>query len=220
MDRGVKIAIFVASIVSLALGLVWDQVLNQARNAVQDERVDELAADVIQTVVGPPNVQRLQPPEGFEASPPSSQQQTSADSSESPPSPPAPPSPADDWVDYVLQPNDSANLLAYRRFADRGLTTKDIQDANPGCKWRVGDSVRIPPRKGAAPASTIVPPAPAAAAGIEPIEYVVQQGDSWWGIAFERFKDRFKQRGLGTDDLKAANPEIKTLQPGDKLKIP
>jgi hypothetical protein len=26
MDRGVKIAIFVASIVSLALGLIWDQV--------------------------------------------------------------------------------------------------------------------------------------------------------------------------------------------------
>ena len=43
MDRGVKIAIFVASIGSLALGLIWDQVLSSAREAVKTEVADDMA---------------------------------------------------------------------------------------------------------------------------------------------------------------------------------
>jgi hypothetical protein len=223
MDRGVKIAIFVASIVSLALGLIWDQVLNQARTVAQDRtiNVDELGPDLISAVVGPPEVPRLQPPEGFEVRPPEPGVTPSDPESEGDAQPvDNQPSSASGWLSYVLKPNDSAAKLAHKLFPERGLESKDILDANPESKWRVGDTVRIPPSKGARPpAPSIIPPPPTAAstprAQREPIIYEVQANDGWWVIA-----DKFKERGLSWQEIEAANPDIKQLKPGMKVKIP
>jgi hypothetical protein len=227
MDRGVKIAIFVASIVSLALGLIWDQVLNQARNVAQGSTInaDELGSDLISAVVGPPEVPRLQPPEGFEVRPPA-QDSSHGDGQANPPAdaentPPAPVHSG--WEEYVLQKNDSAWALAHEKFRDRGLKVEDLEAANPGCKWRVGDKVRIPPKSGAVappPGSTTerqptVAGYPNGNNANGPIEYVVQENDSWWKIAHVHFRDR----GKSSDEIEAANPG-KKLRPGVKITIP
>jgi Tfp pilus assembly protein FimV len=226
MDRGVKIAIFVASIVSLALGLIWDQVLNQARTVAQDRtiNVDELGPDLISAVVGPPEVPRLKPPEGFEVRQPA---EYAADGSHQPATSTDPanqtPAPANNgWEEYTLQKNDSAWALAHDTFRDRGLKVEDLEAANPGCKWRVGDKVRIPPKSGAvAPQSNTTERQPTVAGYANgnnangPIEYVVQENDSWWKIAHVHFKDR----GKSSEEIEAANPG-KKLRPGVKITIP
>ncbi|MHC4840133.1 MAG: hypothetical protein ACYTDT_04115, partial [Planctomycetota bacterium] len=59
MDRGVKIAIFVASIGSLALGLIWDQVLTNAREAVKVDVADEMGPEVQEGRIGSPDLDRV-----------------------------------------------------------------------------------------------------------------------------------------------------------------
>jgi hypothetical protein len=118
-------------------------------------------------------------------------------------------------VDYVLKRGDSPNRLAYQIFKERGLTTGDIQAANPNCKWREGDVVRIPPGKASAAAATSGTDRPAPPPGVrEPIYYEVQQNDGWSTIAYKH-----KERGLTWQEIEAANGGIK-LTPGIKVVIP
>ncbi|MCC7508805.1 MAG: LysM peptidoglycan-binding domain-containing protein [Planctomycetes bacterium] len=215
MDRGVKIAIFIASIVSLSLGLIWDQVLSNARVAVQSEEVDELGPETMQALVGPPEVLRAETPKEFEAVKP---QEAAAETSATSQSAPAATAPQ--WTEYVVLSGDSWWKLAHNKFKDRGLEISDLQAANPGVELKPGVKLRIPPFKGAGavaagpavsqPATPQTPPN-----GVGGTEYTVQEGDSWWKIAHVRFKDR----GLSSEQLEAANPGVK-LRAGSKIKIP
>lgn len=226
MDRGVKIAIFVASIVSLSLGLIWDQVLSQARNAVQREAVDELGPEIMQANVGPPEVARLQPPVGFETQPPANlpdPQQPAVD-----PVPQATPPAWQSWTEYEVVSGDSWWKLSHVTFKERGLSTNDLANANPGVTTlKPGMKIKIPPLPGAvepdgAPTresssgqiagySRDAEPPPSAVK-----EYTVQDGDSWWRIAHRRFPEL----GKTSEEWEAANPGVSTLKPGMKLKVP
>ena len=103
-------------------------------------------------------------------------------------------------------------------FKDRGLSSSDIMNANKGKVLRPGEVLRVPPSKealkeGVPPAHTESKKSNAPAAGAT--EYEVQDGDSWWKIAYVVFKDR----KLSTDDLQKANPGVK-LVAGKTIKIP
>ncbi|MDC1142067.1 LysM domain-containing protein [Planctomycetota bacterium] len=143
MDRGVKIAIFVASIGSLALGLIWDQVLTDAREAVKTEVADEMGPEVKEGKIGPPNLPRLDI--------------VIDDNSDAPPVVIAPvesdtpketaPKEAD-WMEYTVQDNDSWWKIANRHFKGRGLSSSDILNANPTVKnLQPGQKIKIPPAK-------------------------------------------------------------------------
>lgn len=215
MDRGVKIAIFIASIVSLALGLIWDQVLSNARVAVQTHEIDELGPEIMQARVGPPEVLRAEAPLDFETVQPVETVGASDETSQA-----APPSTAPQWTEYVVVAGDSWWKLAHGKFKDRGLEIADLQSANPGIELKPGVKLRVPPFKGAGAAAPVpvvsrpaTPQSPASGAG--GIEYTVQEGDSWWKIAHERFKGR----GLSSEQVEAANPGVK-LRAGSKVRIP
>ncbi|MCA8912500.1 MAG: LysM peptidoglycan-binding domain-containing protein [Planctomycetes bacterium] len=214
MDRGVKIAIFVASILSLGLGLIWDQVLSHARVAVDESTKDELAAEVIDARMGSPEIERIEIPEdtgpNFDIKP----VQTSAPDRQ----PEEQPGVTSSWTDYTVQDGDSWWKLAHVVFKDRGLSSSDIMNANKGKVLRPGEVLRVPPSKealkeGVPPAHTESKKSNAPAAGAT--EYEVQDGDSWWKIAYVVFKDR----KLSTDDLQKANPGVK-LVAGKTIKIP
>lgn len=146
MDRGVKIAIFVASIVSLALGLVWDQVLSQARVMVEKPAENPMGPELMNANVGAPNLPRMELAEkveaAIEATPPEL-------GGAVPAAAPAPAAPAPDQgvTEYEVQPGDSLWKIANRVFKDRGLTSKDIEDANPGVKLVPGKKIKIPAAK-------------------------------------------------------------------------
>ena len=218
MDRGVKIAIFVASIASLGLGLIWDQVLSHARVLVEDSARDELAAEVISAEMGPPNIDRLQPVDdldaGFQIKPVETPGETAEpDAAEAA-------VPQGEWTEYVVQNGDSWWKLAHVTFKSRGLSSEDIERANQGKVLRPGEKLLIPPGKDAiksgAPARNAGKATESSASPAKDAsEYVIQDGDSWWKIAYVHFKDR----GLSSDDISNANPGVK-LVPGAKVKIP
>lgn len=146
MDRGVKIAIFVASIVSLALGLVWDQVLSQARVMVERPAENPMGPELVNANVGAPHLPRMELAEkvdaAMEATPPELGGGTvPAAASTSTPAMSAPDLGA---TEYEVQPGDSMWKIANRVFKDRGLTSKDIEDANPGVKLVAGKKIKIP----------------------------------------------------------------------------
>ena len=141
MDRGVKIAIFVASVVSLGLGLVWDQVLSHARSVVETELAGEMDPERIEAIVGPPHIQRAPPTEEFEPIP------APAAADPQPTKPTPEPNPESGWTEYVVQPNDGWWLIANRRFKSRGLTSTEIADANIGKRLRPGVVIKIPPAR-------------------------------------------------------------------------
>jgi nucleoid-associated protein YgaU len=212
MDRGVKIAIFVASIAALCLGLIWDQVLSHARVMVEAQSDDVLAAERMDANIGSPDIERAEPPAEetapWDRTPPAETTVVApVETSASRPQ---------EWLEHELKSGESANRLAYRVYRDRGLTTEDILQANPSCKWRVGDKVRIPPGKtGGAPAAPQSTPAETPpSTGRSPLEYEVQEGDSWWRI-WEKHKDRAAK----WEDIEAANPGVR-LRAGAKIKIP
>ncbi|MCB9894204.1 MAG: LysM peptidoglycan-binding domain-containing protein [Planctomycetes bacterium] len=216
MDRGVKIAIFVASIASLGLGLIWDQVLSHARVMVEESSQDELAAEVISAEMGPPGIDRLQPVDDLD---PGFQVKTvdnPPDATESAGSTEEASAPQGEWTEYTVQNGDSWWKLAHVTFKSRGLSSEDIERANKGKVLRPGDKLLIPPGKEAIKAGPPAKsdPAPSGEPGKE-TEYIVQDGDSWWVIANRKFKDR----GLSSDDIANANPGVK-LVAGAKVKIP
>lgn len=215
MDRGVKIAIFVASIASLGLGLIWDQVLSHARVMVEAESADVLAPQEIQAVVGSPDIARMDPPEDLET--PFAIQNVED-------LPPAEDEPADvaaPWTDYVVQDGDSWWKLAHVTFKDRGLSSSDLERANNNVTLVPGKTIKIPPSKEALNAGAPAPRAESTSTSNTTTssngetEWVVQEGDSWWKIAYVHFKDR----KLTSDDVANANPGVK-LRPGVKVKIP
>jgi hypothetical protein len=213
MDRGVKIAIFVASIAALCLGLIWDQVLSHARVVVEETADDPLAAEVMDANIGSPEIGRLNPPEDLA---PWERPQVDPGPATEQPTQPALPV-ATDWLDYVLKSGDSPSKLAHKIFRERGLDSTDIKAANPDSKWREGDTVRIPPGKGARKpeADGVSTNSSSTSTGSRPvIEYEVQQDDGW-----ERIAKKHKDRGVTWQQIEAANPGVK-LVPGMKVKIP
>ena len=217
MDRGVKIAIFVASILSLGLGLIWDQVLSHARVMVEQTSTDELAPEVINARMGSPDIERLEVPEDIGPNftiQPVDMAPVEGDAAEEGSTPVT----ESEWSDYVVQDGDSWWKLAHLRFKDRGLSSTDIEKANKGKVLRPGEVMRIPPNKEAlgqgAPATTRRE-STVSSSGSAETEYVVQDGDSWWKIAYVRFKDR----ELTSDDIANANPGVK-LVAGRTVKIP
>ncbi len=149
MDRGVKIAIFVASIISLALGLVWDQVLSQARVMVEKPAENPMGPEIINANVGAPNFERMELAQKVEASAAAMPPELGGPTEPAPaPVGPQPPSPvADAATEYEVQAGDSWWKIANRLFKDRGLSSKDLDDANPGVKLVAGKKIKIPPAK-------------------------------------------------------------------------
>jgi Tfp pilus assembly protein FimV len=216
MDRGVKIAIFVASIISLGLGLIWDQVLSQARVMVEKPADDVLASELLDARMGSPDIARLDVSEDLDP-----QFQTRPVDEPAADSPAREDAPAvePEWTEYTVQAGDSWWKLAFVTFRSRGLSSDDIMRANQGKKLVPGEKIQIPPGKEAVKAG----PPPKAADSNQPAptsstgatEYTVQDGDSWWKIAHVRFKDR----AITTRQLEEANPGVK-LVAGAKIKIP
>lgn len=216
MDRGVKIAIFVASIISLGLGLIWDQVLSHARVMVEQPADDTLAAETMDARMGSPDIDRLVVPDELD---PQFQVKSVETPTAETPEPEAAPPVEREWTEYTVQAGDSWWKLAYVTFKSRSLSSDDIMRANQGKKLVPGEKIQIPPGKDAVQAG----PPPKAAGSAQPapvnsagaMEYTVQEGDSWWKIAYVRFKDR----GLTSKQLEEANPGVK-LVAGAKVKIP
>lgn len=220
MDRGVKIAIFAASIISLGFGLIWDQVLSHARVALEPESADTLAGETMEARMGSRDIARMEvapelDPQFPVVAPEAVQTEPAAGTNE----PPA----ATGWTEYTVKNGDSWWRIAHVEFKDRGLSSDDVQKANPGVVLRPGSVVKIPVSKESV-GSTAGQSAPTAGnstpTSSDPTtsgatEYVVKEGDSWWKIAHTHFKDR----GLSSDDLQKVNPGV-ALRPGVKLKIP
>ena len=114
--------------------------------------------------------------------------------------------------EYVVVKGDYFEKIA----KDHGVTTKAIQDANPGVdskKLKIGQKINLP----APAATTVVPPAGAATgadatAGGEQI-HKVKSGDTLTTIA--------KHYGVSVRALRSANNlTTDKITVGDKLKIP
>ena len=214
MDRGVKVAIFVASIASLGLGLIWDQVLSHARVMVEAAPSDVLGPEIIDARVGSPDIARLEVPEELDP------QFPIADVSDLPPAEADPIVEDAPWTDYVVQNGDSYWKLAHVIFKDRDLSSSDIERANGNKALVPGKTIQIPPSKEALNSGTPAPQPERAeststSSSSGETEYVVKEGDSWWKIAHRVFADR----NLETDELEAANPGVR-LRAGVKVKIP
>ena len=214
MDRGVKVAIFVASIASLGLGLIWDQVLSHARVMVESTPSDVLGPEIIDARVGSPDIARLDVPAELDP------QFPIADVEDLPPAETEPVVDDAPWTDYVVQNGDSYWKLAHVIFKDRDLSSSDIERANGNKALVPGKTIQIPPSKEALN-SGVPAPQPERAESTDTsgssgaTEYEVKEGDSWWKIAYVHFKDR----DLTSDDIANANPGVK-LRAGVKVKIP
>lgn len=148
MDRGVKIAIFVASIAALSLGLVWDRVLSGARVIVEKApSPDPFAPEEMRAVV-----RAASPRVDFPAKP---EEQTAPPAETSPAvqtpvqDQPVGPQPDEGWTDYRAKRGDGWWTIAHSVFKGRGLTTNDIIKANPDIKGdpKEGQLIKIPPVK-------------------------------------------------------------------------
>ncbi|GIK54138.1 MAG: hypothetical protein BroJett014_31110 [Planctomycetota bacterium] len=143
MDRGIKIAIFVASVISLGLGLIWDQVLSRARDVVADERPDVMGPERIEARVGPKDLQRQELPGDMaevNTAPAAHKEEATT-----PQAPVPQPKPAAGGVEeYVVQKGDSWWSIAHTRFKGKGVTTESLQQANPGVSLKPGVKVKVP----------------------------------------------------------------------------
>lgn len=142
MDRGVKIAIFIASVASLGLGLIWDQVLSNARNAVQVEDSGDMGPEIKEGRIGSLDLKRL------DVDSDDGNKITKIIIEDAPSEPVAAKPEAEEWTDYTVQNNDSWWKIANRHFKGRGLSSSDILNANPNVKsLRPGQKIKIPPTK-------------------------------------------------------------------------
>jgi hypothetical protein len=145
MDRGVKIAIFVASIVSLGLGLIWDQVLNHAREVVAEDKGDGFHSEKLKARIGPKDLQRQEIPAELA---PDNVAPVSPKAPESTTTPGAAvPTVSEEFTEYVVREGDIASNICHRMFKDRNLTTVDLAAANPGidvAKIKPGMKLKIP----------------------------------------------------------------------------
>lgn len=144
MDKGVKIAIFVASVVSLGLGLVWDQVLSQARTVVETPAADELGPEIMDAHVGNPDTPRFDraiKPTTDESKEPTTPKDDTNEPKE------VTPDTSNEWIEYTVRAGDSWWRIAHERFKDRGLESSDIASANKGVKLIPGKKIKIPPGK-------------------------------------------------------------------------
>ncbi len=144
MDRGVKVAIFVASIASLGLGLIWDQVLSGAREAVKTETADVMGPEIKKGEIGPPDLKRN------DIITEDSKKRPLVVVVDNPAKPLAEPvKPKDqEWMEYTVQNNDSWWKIAHSHFKGRGLSSSDLVNANPNVKnLRPGQKIKIPPGK-------------------------------------------------------------------------
>ena len=147
MDRGVKIAIFVASIVSLGLGLIWDQVLNHAREVVAEDKGDGFHSEKLKARIGPKDLQRQELPAELVPDNAASVEPAASDK----------PVPSEvkavveeSFTEYVVREGDIASNICHKMFKDRNLTTLDLAAANPGidiAKIKPGMKLKVP-RKG------------------------------------------------------------------------
>ena len=128
------------------------------------------------------------------------------------PVPVAPPLIAPSATEYVIAKGDYFEKIA----KDHGVTTKAIQDANPGVdskKLKIGQKIQLPAATVAPAAGSSVnaPTADAAATG-EQI-HKVKSGDTLTTIA--------KHYGVSVKALRSANSlTTDKIKVGDKLKIP
>lgn len=145
MDRGVKIAIFVASVVSLGLGLIWDQVLNHAREVVAEDKGDGFHSEKLKARIGPKDLQRQEIPAELA---PDNVAPVSPKATDDPtPSEAAVHAATEDFTLYVVKDGDIAANICHRMFKDRNLTTVDLAAANPGidvAKIKPGMKLKIP----------------------------------------------------------------------------
>ena len=143
MDRGVKIAIFVASIISLGLGLIWDQVLNHAREVVAEDKGDGFHSEKLKARIGPKDLQRHEIPAEL-APDNAAKPETKPESAPKPENEPPRESTSPDVDEYTVQAGDSWWKIAYTRLKGRGLSTESLQKANPGVELKPGVKLKIP----------------------------------------------------------------------------
>lgn len=145
MDRGVKIAIFVASIVSLGLGLIWDQVLNHAREVVAEDKGDGFHSEKLKARIGPKELQRQEIP--VELAPHNKAPAPAVEAPNPGAAAPETPKAEEGFTEYVVKKGDNASNICHKTFADRYLTTLDLQAANPGVditNIQINQKLKIP----------------------------------------------------------------------------
>ncbi|CAG0982195.1 hypothetical protein PLCT2_01975 [Planctomycetaceae bacterium] len=144
MDRGVKIAIFVASIVSLGLGLIWDQVLNHAREVVAEDKGDGFHSEKLKARIGPKDLQRQEIPADLAPDNVAPKPDVKAETEPKPDAGKPTETPTSDVDEYTVQAGDSWWKIAYTRLKGRGLSTESLQKANPGVELKPGVKLKIP----------------------------------------------------------------------------
>lgn len=161
MDRGIKIAILVACVLSLGLGLIWDRVIDTARTAALPAREKSaLGPDPAAMTVGDMRLPRA------EAAVRDGANTTVEAAAETPAVMPggsrtsgvtaSPKSAGSGYPEhirpylqdgkYVVQPGDSPWKVANteKRFKFHGKNSTDWTNANPNAKWRAGELLNIP----------------------------------------------------------------------------
>jgi nucleoid-associated protein YgaU len=236
MDRGVKVAIFVASVVSLGLGLVWDQVLNQARTSVaQTASADELGPETMNALMGSPEIRRLEVPQNFEVNEPEAE---SGDTTAAPITPTEPTRVPPVTHEYVVQQRDTWSGIVQDHFYIEGISNSErvrmLAEYN-------GISLDVPLREGT---KIIIPSSldairsgqPVRVAGYSPptgtnsqptpgasyIEYTIKSGDNWTLIVQEMYRIEGisnSQRVRMLAEFNGMDVQV-PLRVGDVIRIP
>ncbi len=151
MDRGVKIAIFVASVVSLSLGLIWDQVLSQAREAVEQRPSDPMGPETMHASVGSPDIERMELVKAVQAGAQAAVDAAPAPAATTGNTAQQPAVTPDDKqfpeVEYEVVANDNWWAIANRKFQERGWSSSDLEKYNNGVKLVAGKKIKIPAGK-------------------------------------------------------------------------
>lgn len=136
-----------------------------------------------------------------------------------------------DFVNYVIQSGDFPNAVAKK--AGALCSGSELLDTNPDVAFNPGNIIKVPTTCLAdgitedilnQPADT-TPPDGTDATGdttkggkktttteVEYVSYVVEPGEFWFAIA--------KKTGCTYKQIRAANPKVKSLHPGDKIRVP
>ena len=150
MERGIKIAIIAACLVSLGLGLLWDKVIDGARGVMAPTDKANMGPDKLVYSVGDtrlPPVREPAPAETVNADnialTPATPTPTASPASSLPAQlQPAAAGPTPDT--YVVKKGDSWWKIAHIQFKTLGKDTDVWQKANAGVQLKPGATLNVP----------------------------------------------------------------------------
>jgi len=132
-----------------------------------------------------------------------------------------------DVINYVIQSGDFPNAVAKK--AGGLCSGSELLDYNPDVAFNPGNIIKVPTSCLADGVTEDVLNTPdettpdvtgdttkggkkTTTTEVEYVAYVVEPGEFWFAIA--------KKTGCTYKQIRAANPRVKTLHPGDKIRVP